>query len=65
MYSKKKFKSTIKANSKTDAAILLLEIYQKECKSGYHKTSTPMFIEALFTLVHNSHNIKDKQMPYN
>jgi hypothetical protein len=34
-----------------DPAILLLGIYQKECKSGYNKgTYTPMFIAALFTI---------------
>jgi hypothetical protein len=34
-----------------DPAILLLRIYQKECKSGYGKgTCTSMFIAALFTI---------------
>jgi hypothetical protein len=34
-----------------DPAVKLLEIYQKECKSGYNKnTWTPMFIAALFTV---------------
>jgi hypothetical protein len=34
-----------------DAAIPLLGIYPKECKSGYDKgTYTPMFIGALFTI---------------
>jgi hypothetical protein len=32
-------------------AISLLEIYLKECKSGYNKgTCTPMVIAALFTI---------------
>jgi hypothetical protein len=34
-----------------DPAILLLQIYLKESKSGYNKdTCTPMFIAALFTI---------------
>jgi hypothetical protein len=34
-----------------DPAIPLLEIYPKECDSGYYKgTCTPMFIAALFTI---------------
>jgi hypothetical protein len=34
-----------------DPAITLLEIYPKECKSGYKKDScTPCFIAALFTI---------------
>jgi hypothetical protein len=33
-----------------DPAILLLGIYQKECKPGYNKgTCRPIFIAALFT----------------
>jgi hypothetical protein len=34
-----------------DPAIPLLEIYPKECDSGYSRgTCTPMFIAALFTI---------------
>jgi hypothetical protein len=34
-----------------DPVIPFLEIYLKECKSGYNKgTCTPMFIAALFTI---------------
>jgi hypothetical protein len=34
-----------------DPVILLLGIYQKECKSGYNRdTCTPMFIVALLTI---------------
>jgi hypothetical protein len=34
-----------------DSAIPLLEIYPKECNTGYSKgTCTPMFIAALFTI---------------
>jgi hypothetical protein len=35
-----------------DPPILLLEIYPKECDTGYSRgTCTPMFIAALFTIV--------------
>jgi hypothetical protein len=35
-----------------DPAIPLLEIYPKECNTGYSRgTCTPMFIAALFTIV--------------
>jgi hypothetical protein len=34
-----------------DPVVLLLDIYPKECKSGYNRdTCTPMFIAALFTI---------------
>jgi hypothetical protein len=34
-----------------DPIIALLDIYQKECASGYNRvTCTPMFIAALFTI---------------
>jgi hypothetical protein len=34
-----------------DPSIPLLEIYLRECESGYNKdTCTPMFIAALFTI---------------
>jgi hypothetical protein len=33
-----------------DPAIPLLGIYTEECKSGYNKACTPMFIAALFKI---------------
>jgi hypothetical protein len=42
--------SKLKINLTFDAAIPLLGIYPKECRSDYNKgTYTPMFIAALFT----------------
>jgi hypothetical protein len=41
---------TLKIELPYDSAILLLGIYPKECKSGYNKDNTPVFITALFTI---------------
>jgi hypothetical protein len=47
---KKKIK-TLKIELPYDPAITLIELYPKECESGYNKgTCTPMFIAALFTI---------------
>jgi hypothetical protein len=45
-------KTKLKIELLYDPVILLLGIYCKECKSGYHNdTCTPMFIAGLFTIV--------------
>jgi hypothetical protein len=41
----------LKTELSYDPAIPLLDIYPKECKSGYNKdTCTPMLVEALYTI---------------
>jgi hypothetical protein len=46
-----KFLWKIKIEPPYDPAMLLLDIYLKECKSTYHwDTCTPMFIKTLFTI---------------
>jgi hypothetical protein len=43
--------SLIHLKVRNRSAVLHLELYPKECKSGYNKgTCTPMFIAALFTI---------------
>jgi hypothetical protein len=51
-----------------DPAIPLLQIYTKECESGYYKgTCTPMFITALFTIAKlwKQPRCKDAPIPTN